>query len=136
MSDHDKNIDLINEGVEYEEKDIKVGWLAGAAAAILLVMLGAMFLIMILLGGLDTRTQTLGPTPLPLVHSQPTPPPPRLQPNLVDGTTAEEQLAETHKAEEKNLTTYGWVNEEAGVARVPIDTAIMILTPDDGEPPR
>ncbi len=133
MSDQDN---LVNEGVEYEKNDIKVTWLAGAAAVILLLTLGAMFLIMALLGGLDTRSQALGPTPLPLVNSQPTPPAPRLQPNPIDGTTAEEQMQDMHKAESKNLTTYGWVNEDAGVARIPIDEAILILTPDDGEPPK
>lgn len=136
MSDQKENVDLINDGVAYEEKDIKVGWLAGSAAVILLVTLGAMFLIMALLGGLDTRSQTLGPTPLPVMNSQPTPPAPRLQPNPIDETTAEEQMVEMYKAEEKTLTTYGWVNEEGGIARIPIDAAIVILTPDDGEPPK
>lgn len=136
MSSQDEINDLVNEGIAYEEKDIRVGWLAASAAVILLLTLGAMFLIMALLGGLDTRSQTLGPTPLPVMNAQPTPPSPRLQPNPIDGTTAEEQLAEMDDAEEKNLTTYGWVNEEAGIAHIPIDDAIVILTPDDGEPPK
>ncbi|GAB4424811.1 MAG: hypothetical protein Kow0031_04040 [Anaerolineae bacterium] len=136
MSDQEKNSDLINEGIDYEKNDLKVTWLAASAAVILLITLGAMFLIMALLGGLDTRSQALGPTPLPLVNSQPTPPAPRLQPNPIDGTTAEEQMVEMYEAEDKTLTTYGWVNQEGGVARIPIDDAIIILTPDDGEPPK
>jgi hypothetical protein len=135
MSD-EKNVPLKNEGVEYEEKDLKVGWLAGSAVAILLVTIGAMAVLAMLLGGLETRREALGPTPLPLINTRPTPPSPRLQPNPIDGTTAEEQLIEMQEDTEKVLTTYGWVDEENGIARVPIDTAIEILTPEDGEPPK
>lgn len=127
---------LINEGVAYEDKDLGVGALAISAFVILLLTLGAMFLIMALLGGLDTRREVLGPTPLPLIDARPTPPAPRLQPNPIDGTTAEEEMVEMRVQQEKVLTTYGWVNEEDGVARIPIDAAITILTPDEGETPR
>jgi hypothetical protein len=127
---------LINEGVAYEDKDLGVGALAISAFVILLLTLGAMFLIMALLGGLDTRREVLGPTPLPLIDARPTPPAPRLQPNPIDGTTAEEEMVEMRSQEEKALTTYGWVDEESGVARIPIDAAITILTPDEGETPR
>lgn len=36
-------------------------------------------------------------------------------------------LAEMRAAEEKILSTYGWVNTEVGIARIPIDRAIDLL---------
>ena len=49
------------------------------------------------------------------------PPEPRLQ------AYPEADLIEFQAREEKQLTTYGWVDEDAGVARVPIDRAIDML---------
>ncbi len=136
MSDHHQETDLTNEDIQYEKTDLKISWLISAAAAIFLVTLGAMFLIMTLIGGLDTRREALSPTALPLVDVRPTPPPPRLQPNPIDRTTAEEQMVEMYEENAEILTTYQWVDEEAGIARIPIDDAILILAPDDSEPPR
>ena len=125
----------INEDIQYEKRDLGFGALAGMAAGIFILTIGSMFLILALLGGLDTRREALGPTPLPVVDSRPTPPAPRLQPNPIDGTTAEEQMVEMFEDNAKILTTYRWVDEEAGIARIPIDDAIIILTPDDGDGP-
>ena len=136
MSDQYKDTSLVNEDVQYESKDLSVKWLFSAVLAILLLTLGAMFLIMALVGGLDTRREALQSTPLPVVDARPTPPSPRLQPNPIDRSTAEEQMVEMYEDNAKILTSYGWVDEEAGIARVPIDAAIMILTPEEGEPPR
>lgn len=131
-----QNAPLTNEGIEYEANDLKVSWLAGSAIFILLLTVGVMGVLALTLGGLETRREALGPTPLPLMDTRPTPPAPRLQPNPIDGTTGEQQLLEMQAQEEKILTTYGWVNQDAGVARVPIDKAIELLTPEDGEPPK
>ncbi len=125
-----------NTGVDYEHKDLKPGWLAGAAVGILLVMVSAMLLLTVLVGGLQSQRQAQEATPLPFVGVRPTPPLPRLQPNPIDGTVAEEQLSKLHQQEEKILTTYGWVDKNAGKVRVPITTAIELLTPDTGEPPK
>ena len=95
-----------------------------------------MFLIMALIGGMDTRREALAPTPRTLVDVRPTPPPPRLQPNPIDRTTAEEQMVEMYEENAEILTTYQWIDEEAGIARIPIDDAILILVPDDSEPPQ
>lgn len=135
MTDHE-HVPLTNEGVEYEKKDLQLSWLAGSAVLILVVTVGAMGLLAIILGGLETRREALGPTPLPLLDVRPTPPAPRLQPNPIDGTTGEQQMLDLRAQEEKTLTTYGWVNQEAGIVRVPIDEAIILLTPEDGEPPK
>ena len=38
-----------------------------------------------------------------------------------------EQLRQQRAAEARQLGTYGWINEEAGIARVPIDRAMEII---------
>jgi hypothetical protein len=49
------------------------------------------------------------------------PPAPRLQ------STPLQDLEELRAEEEKELTSYGWVDEKAGIARIPIDEAIKIV---------
>jgi hypothetical protein len=55
------------------------------------------------------------------------PPPPRLQ--MMPGSPSEFKTPDydmrvMREEEEKRLTTYGWVNKEAGIARIPIDEAM------------
>jgi hypothetical protein len=67
---------------------------------------------------------------------QPLPPQPRLQ------TDPRGDLLALREAEERTLTTYGWVDRNAGIVRIPIEQA-MTLTVERGlptgtpkEPPR
>jgi len=61
------------------------------------------------------------PSPIIEAHLDPIPPGPRLQP--VPPRDMDELRAEDHKM----LTTYGWVDQAHGVARIPVDRAIAIL---------
>ena len=136
MTEQPNNPELINEDVSFEESDLNVRGMVIAGAVILLLTVAAMFLIIALIRGMETRTGVAGQTPATLNEGQPTPPSPRLQPNPIDGTTAEDQMSVLAVDQQNLLTTYGWVDKEAGIARIPIDTAILILTPDEGEPPK
>jgi hypothetical protein len=60
---------------------------------------------------------------------QPLPPPPRLQ------TDPHADLLALRAAEDRTLTTYGWVDRNAGVVRIPIERA-MQLTIARGLPSR
>jgi hypothetical protein len=58
------------------------------------------------------------------------PPPPRLQ--MMPGSPSEFKSPEyemtvMREEEEKQLTTYGWVNRDAGIVRIPIDEAMKRL---------
>lgn len=59
---------------------------------------------------------------LPEAREQPLPPGPLLQ------STPEEDLVELRATEDELLSTYGWVDETAGIARIPIDRAIELLS--------
>lgn len=61
------------------------------------------------------------PAPSPLEHTRESTPEPRLQ---VNGA---KELRELRAAEEALLTSYGWVDKEAGMVRIPITRAMEIL---------
>ena len=66
---------------------------------------------------------------LPAARTQPLPPEPRLQ------TRPEEDLRLMREEEHLLLSTFDWVDETSGVARVPIDTAIDLLAKQSMETP-
>ena len=127
---------LVNEDIAFEESDISVRGMVISGAIILLLTVAAMFLILAFVRGLEGQAELESPGAATTSEAQPTPPPPRLQPNPHDRTTAEEEMVQMAVDQNDLLTTYGWVDKEAGIARIPIDTAILILTPDEGEPPK
>lgn len=54
------------------------------------------------------------------------PPGPRLQ------EEPEQELADLRAHEDSVLESYGWVDEPAGIARIPIERAIALAVGDDG----
>lgn len=66
-------------------------------------------------------TQQLGPPASPFAETQAAPPAPRLQVRPV------QDLKQLRQAEDERLNSYGWVDQKAGVARIPIDRAMDLL---------
>ena len=104
---------------------------------VLIILLGliGLGLSLLILNTMETRRSEAMPTPLPLIQLRPTPLPPRLQPNPLDQRTAEEDIAILRTREEELLSTYGWVDREAGIVRIPIDQAIELLAEDGSAEP-
>jgi hypothetical protein len=90
----------------------------------LTVVVVAMAALMWILGG-TLKERLVGQDPprprLPAARTQPLPPEPRLQ------TKPEEDLRLMLDEEDLLLSTFDWVDEASGVARVPIATAIDLL---------
>jgi hypothetical protein len=109
------------------ELDLKAIVFTGIGLALLLI--GAAALMWPLSTGLRSFAARIDqPTPaLPEAATQPLPPEPRLQ------TDPARELAEMRREEELRLSTYEWVSESTGVARIPIDRAIELLV-EHGEP--
>jgi hypothetical protein len=61
------------------------------------------------------------PSPLAEAREDPIPPGPRLQ------TTPPRDMNELRAQDREALTTYGWVDQAGGVARIPVDRAMSIL---------
>jgi hypothetical protein len=112
----------------YETKDISlrlvVIFLAGLAIliAISLLVLWGMYTFLA-----NRQASRMVPLP-PLAESQ-QPPEPRLQP------APSQELKHLRAEEEAVLNSYGWINKEAGVVRIPIERA-MELTLERGLPTR
>ena len=65
--------------------------------------------------------QTMGPPASPFEDSRAMPPELRLQ------TTAPLDLKAYHAEQDKVLSEYGWVDQQAGVVRIPVDRAMDLL---------
>ncbi len=92
-------------------------------AGLLVFILGSVYLMVAVF-------RWAGSVPLPmeereqpsaLFPAQQVPPSPRLQ------TAPQRDLYEMRRHEDSILTTYGWVDQKAGVARIPIDRAMDLL---------
>jgi hypothetical protein len=117
--------------ISYETSDVNVKAIlmvgAGLASGTIAVA-GVIWVLVIYLSGANAPT---GPREYPLAatHEQRLPPEPRLQ------TNPREDLADLRRAEDQVLESYGWVDKDAGIVRIPIDDA-MRLTLDRGLPAR
>ena len=121
---------LENPQTKFEQSDAQIGRAVVWGGAVLILIIVAMVVVFVLLGGFTSYRAATEPTPLPLIETRPTPPPPRLQPNPIDQLTAEEELLNFQAEEEYILNSFGWVNENAGIVRIPIDRAMQILAED------
>ena len=79
-----------------------------------------MWLLIGVFRGAEERRDPL-PSPLPEASQPRVPPGPRLQ------ERPEAELLTFRLEEQDQLTSYGWVTESEGVARIPIERAIEIL---------
>lgn len=105
------------------DQEINVRALAGLTVALVVVVVTASALMWPLTLGMRDRGAAQDPPPPVLEEArQPhEPPSPRLQSEPFG------DLHELRATEDHILTTYGWVDEEAGLARIPIDRAIDLV---------
>jgi hypothetical protein len=133
---HHDPADLHNEAVAHEHSDINITKLVGAALA-LAAITGAVAVLMwgvfrFLEGQAQSRDQAAAPSPLAAPAAQmpanmtgsavfsPTP-----GPRLLTNEYA--VLDEHRRSEEQRLAGYGWTDEAAGVARMPVSEAKKLI---------
>ena len=114
--------------IGYETRDTRIRSVVIFGVGLLIVIVAVLFVMNRLFGFLATH-EDQGPPPSPLALEREIPPAPRLQ---VDGTA---DLRTFRSGEEKVLATYGWVDQKAGVVRIPIERAIDLLA-EKGLPAR
>lgn len=108
--------------VRYEQSDVRAGAIVRFAIGLVIVVAVASVALLGLFGVFAKQQQRHDPPPPPLARpSGDLPPVPRLQ------VTPLQDLEQVRAREEKELTSYGWVDPRAGIARIPIDEAIRIL---------
>jgi hypothetical protein len=117
--------------VRHEASDVSFSSVMGFGAGLVASALVISALVWALFGFFSARAARRGSTVDRLTQPQglPLPPQPRLQ------TDPRGDLLAFREAEDRTLATYGWVDRNAGIVRIPIEQA-MKLTVDRGLPAR
>ncbi len=116
--------DLVNENVHHEESDINVRAIITFIVVLTVIAVAihiAMYGLFAIFNKIETKTE---PATSPLIRQAAQPadfPEPRLQ------TTPWTDLRKLRAEEDTFLHSYGWVDEGAGIARIPIDKAKALL---------
>jgi hypothetical protein len=115
----------------HEESDVNIRAILGFGVALIGVAAVVHLLIYALFGYFTSRenAKVLSEYPLAAAAGDRLPPEPRLQ------TNPRQDLADLRAKEDELLGSYGWVDRNAGVVRIPIDAA-MRLTLERGLPSR
>ncbi len=123
--------DVNHELVHHEESDVNVRGLFAFAVGLTLVVAFVAFVVWLLFQFYSVRESRKTTPEFPLATEQENrlPPEPRLQ------TNPRQDLSDLRSQEDQILTSYGWVDRNAGVVRIPIDQA-MKLTLERGLPAR
>jgi hypothetical protein len=127
---------LHNEDVLHEHADVNIRALIGSAVVMVVVVGIAQLGMWALFGILENEARANDPVVSPL-SAQPTTMPgnqigqPVFSPETAAGppllTDEPSVLAKQRDAEQKRLHGYGWVNQGAGVAHIPIDEAKKLI---------
>ncbi|MGD9764431.1 MAG: hypothetical protein AB7V27_12005 [Candidatus Binatia bacterium] len=115
----------------HERRDIylkPVVWAGFALLIILLMTFALMFGLFERLALYEARSSPPA-NPLAAVEGRRMPPQPRLQAHPL------RDLHDLRAAEEETLNSYGWVDKDAGVVRIPIARAIDLLAERAGQKP-
>lgn len=104
----------------YETRDANVTSLLkfGLWMALILISIGFGMKWMF---GYFAHTQNLGPAVSPFENTRTLPPLPRLQ------TTPQKDIHDYWEAEQDELNSYGWVDRQNGIVRIPIDRAMRLV---------
>ena len=116
-------------GIGHEHTDVRARPIVVAGIGLTLALLLVAGLMLGLYDVLATRAARLSPPPNPLAAAEGPrlPPEPRLQVHPV------RDLRELRAAESTILDHYGWVDQQAGVVRIPIARAIDLLAARAGQ---
>ena len=120
-----------NPDVHHEESDVNIRAIFAFGIGLTVAAIFISFIVWVLFQYFEARESRKVTPQFPLAAQQENrlPPEPRLQ------TNPRADLADLRAQEEKVLETYGWVDKNASVVRIPIDEA-MKLTVQRGLPAR
>jgi hypothetical protein len=110
-----------NPEVERERTDVDTRAILRFGAGILGGLVATFLLLFGLFAYFNVREARVGRGPARLVKPEQLPPEPTLE------ISPRANLAELRAAENQALETYGWVDKERGVVRIPIERAMEII---------
>ena len=120
MAEHEPMPVIDNPEVRHERSDVNIRGIVIFAIALVLTAVVVHIGLYGLLEHYGEFTLHTRRAPAPAAEEEKTPAP-RLQ------VAPRADLAEMRAAEEKELTTYGWADEEKRAVRIPIDQAMKLL---------
>jgi len=110
----------VEAGPGYETRDASIPTLVKFAIGLFVLLVVALWAMRGLFNYFRVE-QTLGPPASPFADTRPLPPQPRLQ------VAPAKDWRELHASEDHMLLSYGWVDRQAGVVRIPISRAMDLL---------
>jgi hypothetical protein len=112
-----------NPDVHHETTDVHIGGILLFGAGLFVVAVIVHLLVWVLFGYFSGREELRAAREYPLTAGRENelPPEPRLQ------IHPREDMLDLHAHEEEVLTTYGWVDKNAGIVRIPIEEAMKIV---------
>jgi hypothetical protein len=106
-------------GHERTDADLRKVLLFGVGLAVIIV--AACLAMWITFIYLNAHQPPTGPPPSPLATGRRLPPEPRLQ------VSETEDIGKVVAEEDKQLSSYGWVDKDGGVAHIPIERAMDLI---------
>lgn len=128
--------ELHNEDVAHEHSDVSLGALGMSVVVLSAVVAASMLAMYFLFGWFEQQARANDPAPSPVaVPATQMPATTRTSPAFNAGITNAPQLLTNEPmalqrqeaAERERLQSYGWVDQNAGVARMPIDAAMKLV---------
>jgi|SRR6516162_742749 hypothetical protein len=112
----------VDRGLGYEPRDASIKGLLQFAFWMAVVLVITLFAMRGLFDYIK-KAQPLGPTSSPLVKEgqRVLPPSPRLQ------VHPHQELADYCAEQQRDVNSYGWLNQQAGVVHIPVDRAIDLI---------
>ena len=108
-------------GGGYERTDVAVGVPTRFLMGLVILVAAAIFLMKAVFGFFTAQHVKTDAPPSPMASELPSEPPlPRLQ------KTPGQDLSKLRETEKEALGNYGWVEQNAGVVRIPIDRAVAL----------
>jgi len=105
----------------YEKRDVSPRVIAALVVGLAALTVVAAVLMWGSFAYFQRRAEQARESPSPLREERVLPPPPRLQ------VAPEADLQAVRQKEEERLSSYGWIDREAGVVRIPIEHAMELL---------
>ena len=104
----------------HETRDVDIRFIGLFSLSMVVLLAGSLALMGWLFGVFAGKTLGRGRS-APIAETRPYPPAPRLQ------ASPTRDMQEVRRSENTRLQSYGWIDQAAGIARIPIDQAMELL---------
>jgi hypothetical protein len=104
----------------HETRDIDIRFIGLFSLSMVVLLVGSLALMGWLFGVFAGKPLGRGRS-APIAETQPYPPAPRLQ------ASPTRDMQAMRRSESTRLQSYGWIDQAAGIARIPIDQAMELL---------